>query len=436
MRTITTVTLPEVLDTVTLAECVGSGNCLLFEHHAVQDKRLLTSFIGLRWREVGAPGFADAMRSVAEAGAADDDAVHLVLQGVQTSGAVPLGRTWRADGFYVARMQEALEIDHVLRTVTHRCNGVPQLDATGLQAALNSALAVPPQHAPIAALDAQAPWSRDIDEAGYCERVCATQRALQALGVHGAVLSLLQTRSTTASPLAIYREMRRQNPSTYGFSWTQGPLGLAGSSPLAFVEYADGVLQLETDAGTRPVTGDAERDAQVRADLLVNPKDAAEHRVVVDAELAALEPLAAGGRIDKVIDQQVRAFSHVMHLYTVLQARLREGLGLADAIVGLMPPAAVSGMPKGAALHLGFDVDASPRGPYGGVIGLVRGAAHAQFAVIIRSLWLEGGVASTRTGGKIVPASVPEEEWREALVKARFIVESVERAERVMAAQQ
>jgi anthranilate synthase component 1 len=400
----------------------------------VQDKRLLTSFIGLRWRDVGAASFADAMRSVAEAGAADGDAVHLVLQGVKTTGAVPLAGHWRADGFYVAQMQEAIEIDHVSCTVRHRCDGEARVDAMHLQAALNAAIAVTLQAVPAASRDAQASWSRNIDEAGYCERVSATQRALHAQGVHGAVLSLLQTRSTQASPLAIYREMRRQNPSTYGFSWTQGALGLAGSSPLAFVEYADGVLQLETDAGTRPVTGDAERDAQSRADLLVNPKDAAEHRVVVDAEMEALAPLAASGHIDKVVDQQVRAFSHVMHLYTVLQARLREGLGMADAIVGLMPPAAVSGMPKGAALNLGFDVDPSPRGPYGGVIGLVRGAANAQFAVIIRSLWLEGGMASTRTGGKIVPASVPEEEWREALVKARFIVESVERAERAMAA--
>jgi anthranilate synthase component 1 len=429
MRIITTVALPEGLDTVTLAERVAGGDCLLFEHHAVEDKRLLTSFIGLRWRDVGAPSLAEAMRHVTDA---DSDAVHLVLQGVKTAGAVPLADRWRADGFYVARMQEVIEIDHVLRTVTHRCDGVPQLDATGLQAALHSALAVPPRTAPIASRDAQASWSRDTDEAGYCERVRSTQRALQSLDVHGAVLSLLQTRRTDASPLAIYREMRRQNPSTYGFSWTQGSLGLAGSSPLAFVEYADGVLQLETDAGTRPVTGDAERDAQSRADLLVNPKDAAEHRVVVDAELEALGTLAAGGHIDKVVDQQVRAFSHVMHLYTVLQARLREGSGLADAIVGLMPPAAVSGMPKGTALQLGFDVDASPRGPYGGVIGLVRGAGHAQFAVIIRSLWLEGGVASTRTGGKVVPASVPEEEWREAVVKARFIVEAVERAEQLV----
>lgn len=434
MRTVTTATLPEGLDTVALAELLGGDHCLLFEHHAVLDKRLLTSFIGLRWREVGAPSFADAMHRVAHPGAADSDTVHLILQGVKTADAVLLAGSWRADAFYVAQVQEAIEIDHVLRTVRHRCDSEPQVDAVRLQAALDSSMAAPFQAVPAASRDAQESWSRDIDEAGYCDRVRATQRALQTQGAHGAVLSLLQTRSTHASPLAIYREMRRQNPSTYGFSWTQGALGLAGSSPLAFVEYSEGLLQLETDAGTRPVTGDAARDAQSRADLLVNPKDAAEHRVVVDAELEALAPLAAGGRIEKVIDQQVRAFSHVMHLYTVLQARLREGLGLGDAILGLMPPAAVSGMPKGAALSLGFDVDASPRGPYGGVIGLVRGVGHAQFAVIIRSLWLEGGVASTRTGGKIVPASVPEEEWREALVKARFIVESVERAERSMAA--
>lgn len=276
---------------------------------------------------------------------------------------------------------------------------------------------------------AAASWTPDTHAAGYEARVHRIQAGLSARKIHGAVLSLAQSRDTDAPALEIYRQMCLRNPSTYGICWEEGRLALIGSSPLAYLDVENGILTLETDAGTRPVKGNSAEDETARADLLSNAKDAGEHQVVVDAELEALLPLAADGRIDRPVDREVRRFSHVMHLYTVLQARLKAGLGMADAVLGVFPPAAVSGYPKRAALELGVEVEQSDRGPYGGVVGLIRGAQSARFAVIIRSLWREGSRATLRTGGKVVPASVPAEEYREALAKARFIVESVDLAE-------
>src|SRR5262249_2468344 len=158
------------------------------------------------------------------------------------------------------------------------------------------------------------------------------------------------TRRTAARGLDVYREMVRANPSTFGYFWTNGVLSLCGCSPLKYLGYAHGSVQLETDAGTRPLTGDAGTDARAAADLASNAKDTAEHDLVVAAELQALNAIAQNQSVTKVVDREIRKFSHVMHLYTVLEARVRHPLTIADVVSEMFPPAAVSGSPKLAAL--------------------------------------------------------------------------------------
>ena len=127
---------------------------------------------------------------------------------------------------------------------------------------------------------------------------------------------------------------------------------------------------------------------------------------------------------------QVRRFSHVMHLYTVLEADLADDLGISDAILALSPVAAVSRRPKRAAAQLGRELEGGPRGPYGGIIGTVEPrTGRVDLAVVIRSLWVSDHVARLRVGGKIVAESQAEAECRECLAKSRFIVEAVAFAE-------
>jgi len=172
-------------------------------------------------------------------------------------------------------------------------------------------------------------------------------------------------------------------------------------------------------------------DEAARAGLLASSKDAAEHSVVVNEETQSLSALADSGAVRRVVDREVRTFSHVMHLYTVLAAQLRPELDLPAALTALFPPAAVSGRPRRAAWQAGCEVEAGRRGPYGGIAGLIRGSGSAQFAVVIRSLWIEDGMARLRVGGKIVQDSTPEDEYAEALNKSRFLVDSVRRVEAV-----
>jgi anthranilate synthase component 1 len=271
-------------------------------------------------------------------------------------------------------------------------------------------------------------WSHDADAARHAEQVQQLQQGLRTQGLHGAALSVGLCRETQAEPFDIYAACVASNPSPYGYVLREGDFALLGSSPLAFLQLRNGRVHLETDAGTRPVTRDAAADDAAEADLRINPKDAAEHQVVVDAELQALAPLANDG-VQTVVSREVRRFSHVMHLYSAFEAELAAGLDVVDAIRGLAPAAAVSGHPKRAALALARAVEQVERGPYGGILGLIGSPLDADFAVVIRSMWIQNGVACLRVGGKVVADSDPAAEYREAISKSTFLVNALARAE-------
>ena len=269
----------------------------------------------------------------------------------------------------------------------------------------------------------------DADETLHGQRVRELQAQLERRGLHGALLSLGMSRPTQADAFRIYAECVAGNPSPYGYVLRDGDFALVGSSPLPFLQLADGRIRLETDAGTRPVTRDGAADDAAEADLKLNPKDAAEHQVVVDAELQALAPLTGRDAIRTVVSHEVRRFSHVMHLYSAFEAHLPPALDVVDAIHALAPAAAVSGHPKREAMATGVEIEGDARGPYGGVVGLITSPRDADLAVVIRSMWLQGGAAHLRVGGKVVPGSDPQAEYREAISKSAFLVDALARAE-------
>lgn len=416
------------VDPVALMEALQPDDGLLFERFDPTTRARSHTILVLRWTASPARDLRNALSDALAAGARDADALHIVLIGSAGGRGGALLESWLADAWFVARADEIIEIDWKTGDIRHTWPA----DASPCTPSLDDPIARsmrPAAEQAIVRSDAAQGWQPDADSAGYAARVKKVQQGLAEGAVRGAVLSLGQVRVTHARPLAIYRQMALQNPSTYGYSFRLGNLSLIGSSPLTYLRFDRGSILLETDAGTRPVTGNASRDLQALQDLQTNDKDAAEHQVVVDAEMQALLPLALDGKIFRLKDREVRRFSHVMHLYTVLQARLRHGLDLGDALCGVFPPAAVSGHPKQQAWDLGHDVEGGERGPYGGVLGILKGDAQGEFAVVIRSLWMRGDRACIRTGGKVVPHSDPASEYREALAKARFLIDSVDRAE-------
>ena len=416
------------LDAALLARQLQGPDCLLFERFDLATRQRARSIVGLRWREVQAGDFGSAIRVAL---AADDPAAtHLVFCGADEAARQPVPGF---PAFLVLRLDEFIELDHDAGQARHviAAGGAtlsPQVLAALVERTAEAAPAPAPELPAFA--DLLDTWVPDVDAQAHARRVEDLQREIAQGAIEGAVLSVRLSRRTSAAPLEIYRQMVRINPSTFGFCIVRGSHALVGSSPLAFLDCRDGVVRLETDAGTRPVTGDAGVDAAARRDLLASGKDAAEHAVVVDEEMAALGGIADAAGVHKEVDREVRAFSHVMHLYTVLRARLRPDVDLATAILRLFPPAAVSGRPRRAARLAGSARETGSRGPYGGVLGLLRSGSEAELAVVIRSLWMEDGVATTRVGGKVVEHSVGVEEYQEAMNKARFIVQSVACAER------
>ena len=425
------------LDPILAVERLGGATSFLFQRFDPMTRRLCRTVAGLEVEIIGADvDFAAALRRGEPRGEPDRDSFPcFVFAGFETL----VGREAVAaalPGHLILRVVDGLDIDHrigALRLISQDPARLGMKLATLGAARDGDGPAFIDASGTVSRGHVDGPfdgWVADMDPAGHARRVDAVKDAVATGMIEGAVLSVGLSRPTAASPFALYRAFAAANPSPYGFVLNHGGAALVGSSPLAFLDLSGRRLHLETDAGTRPVTGDAACDAAAAEDLRENPKDAAEHRVVVEAEREALATIARDGRVDRVVDREVRRFSHVMHLYSALEAELPEGCDLADAILALAPAAAVSGWPKRAAAQLGYELEGTSRGPYGGIVGLVE-PGRADLAVVIRSLWLAEGRAALRVGGKIVATSSAGDEYREALAKARFLVEGVAHAERV-----
>jgi anthranilate/para-aminobenzoate synthase component I len=401
----------------------GSERAALFQRFDLHSRQLTRSVVPLSMTRLDVRDLGDGLRR--NLPRSDSDAPLLVFAGVE---AVCDGDSTHTPPWLVYRLDRYLDIDHASGeawacgvAADHIVTLTGELDARlRLRSTVQGAAA--PASVPAAA------WQQDVDESTHAERVRQVQQGLLDQGLHGALLSIGLSRATTADPFDVYAACVASNPSPYGYVLREGDFALIGSSPLAFLQLKNAHVHVETDAGTRPVTRDAQIDDLAEADLRINPKDAIEHQVVVDAELAALEPIA-GDLVRTVVSREVRRFSHVMHLYSAFEAQLSANLDVVDAVRALAPAAAVSGHPKREAFALGCGIEQGERGPYGGLLGLISSPYDADLAVVIRSMWINKGVAHLRVGGKVVAGADPSAEYREAISKSTFLVNALTRAE-------
>lgn len=412
--------IPADVDPVAIAQARRGAIRGLFQRFDLRTRVLQRSLVTLTAEALTGASLPEALESGMRRKRAGDYVGLLVFSGFEALVDVNSDGPPATPPFQVLGLRSCLEIDH----------GAATAYIVGADSFDEDLRRHGDEHVARSGAAAVANWVQDASQAGHAAQVGRIQDAIRAGEAEGAVLSVGLSRPTRADPFDIYRACVARNPSPYGYVLGIDGFHLVGSSPLSFVRIEGDRVFVETDAGTRPVTGNAGIDAAAEADLRRSAKDAAEHDVVVQAELDALRSVSAGGRIELPISREVRRFSHVMHLYTVLEAALAEPDAVAQALIALAPAAAVSGRPKLAAARLGRRIEGVERGPYGGIIGLIDRHGNADFAVVIRSLWLVNGVASLRVGGKVVAGSDPAAEYAEALSKARFLVEAVEQAER------
>ena len=232
-----------------------------------------------------------------------------------------------------------------------------------------------------------------------------------------------------AAPINVYRCLRTVNPSPYHFYLALGRDHIAGASPEVMARVEDGVLTVRPIAGTRP-RGTVEReDAALAAELLANPKEVAEHVMLVDLARNDVGRVSEIGSVEVTDRMIVERYSHVMHLVSNVRGRLAPGHDAFDAFRATFPAGTLSGAPKVRAMEIIDQLEPVRRGFYGGAVGYFAFGGAMDTAIAIRSVLMRDGRAYIQAGAGIVADSDPEAEHRECVNKARAVIQAVRLAE-------
>ncbi len=261
--------------------------------------------------------------------------------------------------------------------------------------------------------------SREAYEAGV-ERIREYIRAGDAFQV---VLSQRLGVALDATPFALYRALRTLNPSPYLYFLEMDGISLVGSSPEVLVRVEEGAVTVRPLAGTRPRGRTQEEDRALAEDLLADEKELAEHRMLVDLGRNDVGRVAEYGTVTVPDLMVVERYSHVMHIVSQVEGRLKPGLGAVDVFKACFPAGTVSGAPKIRAMEIIDELEPTRRGPYAGAVGhFSYGGASMDTAITIRTVLVVGGKAYVQAGAGIVADSDPATEYEETLNKARALL--------------
>jgi anthranilate synthase component 1 len=287
--------------------------------------------------------------------------------------------------------------------------------------------------APSRALAPPGPISASFDRAGFCDAVTRAQTAIREGEVYQLVLSIRFRAAYDGDPFALYRALRLLNPSPYTFFLRFSGATLVGSSPEALVKLSGRTASLRPIAGTRPRGADEAQDLALEAELAADPKEAAEHVMLVDLARNDLGRVAVPGSIAIRPSRAVERYSHVMHLVsgvTGVLAPERDGL---DLFASCFPAGTVTGAPKVRAMELIRAMEPVPREFYAGCVGYFGLDGSLDQAITIRTLSVADGAVTFQAGAGIVADSVPEAEYREVYAKAEAMRAVLARAGEVAA---
>lgn len=222
--------------------------------------------------------------------------------------------------------------------------------------------------------------------------------------------------------LTYYDALKRANPSPYMYYVQHGERALVGASPEMLVRIDGGKVETFPIAGTRPLGRTANETEQLAEELLADPKEAAEHAMLVDLARNDVGRVAEYGTVNVSENRKVERYSHVQHLVSKVEARLRPGVTAIDALAAVFPAGTVSGAPKVRSMELIRELEPDARGPYAGAVGYFSFNGNADAAIAIRTLSAIGSEASIQAGAGIVADSIPEHETKETEAKARGLL--------------
>ena len=273
-------------------------------------------------------------------------------------------------------------------------------------------------------------YTSNMTQERYEAMVEQVKEYIYAGDIIQAVPSQRLARPTTASPLDIYRALRALNPSPYMYFLSMEGFSIVGASPELLVRVEDGLVYNFPLAGTRPRGATTEEAEALAAELKADEKERAEHIMLVDLGRNDVGRVSQAATVDVTDLMRVVRYSHVMHLESEVQGRLRDDRTMYDALRSCLPAGTLSGAPKIRAMEIISEQEGERRGPYGGAVGYFSFSGNMDTAITIRTMVIKDGVAYIQAGGGVVADSVPESEYQETLHKARSSLRAIEEAER------
>jgi anthranilate synthase component 1 len=277
---------------------------------------------------------------------------------------------------------------------------------------------------------AAGPPVSNMSEDGYRGVVERARDYIAAGDIFQVVLSQRWAAPFAEPPFALYRALRRTNPSPYMFFFNFGGFQVTGASPETLVKVAGRKVTIRPIAGTRPRGATPEADRALEAELLADPKERAEHLMLLDLGRNDVGRVAEIGSVDPNVRFSVERYSHVMHIVSNVDGRLREGEDALSALLAGLPAGTVSGAPKVRAMEIIDELEAEKRGVYAGGVGYFAAGGDMDMCIALRTAVVKDGAMYVQAGGGVVHDSTPEGERRETEHKARALMRAAEEAGR------
>jgi len=271
-----------------------------------------------------------------------------------------------------------------------------------------------------------------VSEFGEAEFKAAVERAKRYIfdgDIMQVVLSQRMSQPFTAHPLSLYRALRGLNPSPYMYYYDMGGFQVVGSSPEILVRLEGDTVTVRPIAGTRPRGASRGDDLRLEQELLADPKERAEHVQLMDLGRNDTGRVAQVGSVRVTENMAVERYSHVMHIVSNVEGRLKPGLNAMNVLRATFPAGTVSGAPKIRAMEIIDELEPSKRGVYAGAVGYVGFNGDMDVAIAIRTAVVKDRMLYVQAGAGIVADSVPENEWQETRNKARAVLRAAELAQ-------
>ena len=268
--------------------------------------------------------------------------------------------------------------------------------------------------------------SSEFGEENFKAAVKKSQQYILDGDIMQVVLSQRMSQDFTAPPLSLYRALRSLNPSPYMFYYDMGDHHVVGASPEILVRLDDGIVTSRPIAGTRPRGKTREQDLALADELLADPKERAEHVQLMDLGRNDVGRVAQIGTVKVTDNMMIERYSHVMHIVSNVEGKLKPGLDAIDVLKATFPAGTVSGAPKVRAMEIIDELEPTKRGIYAGAVGYLGFNGDMDVAIAIRTGVIKDNMLYVQAGAGIVADSVPLSEWEETQNKAKAVLRAAE----------